>query len=61
VLLGERHEPLVRAFRGQTDQLELLTRAGDDVERLQPDRAGGAEDEQAFHRQSMMAAWVTLG
>src|SRR3954471_17733303 len=49
MLLGERHEPLVRALGGQADELELLARAGDDVEGLQADGTGRAEDQQAFH------------
>ena len=47
--VGELDEPLVGALRGQADELELLACAGDDVERLEADRAGGAEDQQAFH------------
>ena len=61
VLLGERDEPLVRALGGQADELELLTRAGDDVERLEADGAGGAEDQQAFHPRAMMAGVLRSG
>ena len=35
VLLGERDERLVRALGRQADELELVARAGDDVERLE--------------------------
>jgi hypothetical protein len=55
VLVRERHQRLVRALGRQPHELELVARAGDDVERLGTDGAGRAEDQEPFHRRSMMA------
>src|SRR5215211_772972 len=47
-----RDQRLVRALRGEPDELERLGRPRDDVERLGADRAGSAEDQEPLHPMS---------
>ena len=49
MLVRERHQRLVRALGRQPDELELVARARDDVERLRADGAGRTEDQEPFH------------
>ena len=51
VLAAEVGDPLdVGAARGEPGHRELVGEARDELERAQPDGAGGAEDRDAFHR-----------